>query len=95
MAEVPGGQKEGGNQAEQRGRPELGPLSPGSVSLTHQSCSINVSEVAWVQARTSCGEGGIVWLEEQRGKNAELPKSCEQVVSSGWVPRGFATVLPV
>lgn len=55
-----------------------------SVSLPHESCSINVSGVApGPRPEASCGEGGTVWLGEQRGKNAELPKSHETSAPAG------------
>lgn len=88
--------EKGKNQRLSRGR--AGARVSGSrlsASPPHQSCSINVSGLAWAEARGPLRRGrNCLWLKEQRGKNAELPKSREQVVSPGWEPRGFATVLP-
>lgn len=59
---------------------------PSSVSPPHLSCSANGSRVVWAQSRDQMQERGIVSAGRAERKNVELPKSCEQVVGSGWVP---------
>lgn len=70
-----------------KGNARIGARVPAlSLHLTHLAAR-TAAGVAWAQARDQMQESGIVSAGRTERKNTGLPKSCEQVVGSGWVPR--------
>lgn len=77
----------GEKQAEQRMHLGLGPQkSRLSVSLPHQSCSINVSGVAWAQARDQLWKGRNCLVQETQERMQSFQKAVNKSSALAWCP---------